>query len=434
MSDNRWFLEIVQSANGKYHANMILGGNQLSGLPRDVDYNTLRAAIRARTGVAILEHKDMKFQQKHGKKYAYIDATQPRDDCRVTLEEMEKGWQPLFDTSSLSITKIIGGKEYECFEATKGMLRMELQGTFGDGVDRESVILVPLLLSEAELEELSENWLSEQEKELGFPVGESCSSSSWWVGSSDKSKDALITHTYDHLIPGRDENVGYLSEMASFVLSQANLLLEDKDLTKEDLLHVESNLKDVTKEYLLRCDVWEEENRRELPLSKELEILHQSIFDAVEEVKQAKKSVDDLIKTAAERVAFAQNKREAQLMNEHPTEETVWVCVYKDTLIEHDAIDNLTEICIPTKWLLDILESAGEDLTTWFDEYTADNTEDIAVKAKEEGVILDCTDTDIKELLQKTSSLDTSIQKAALRTKAFNVSHNSNEKQVEQPR
>jgi len=99
MNSHKWFIEVVQDFDGTYYANMVLGGKPVTGLPQHVDYNALRAAIRHMTGVEILKRADMKFQQSGRKKYAYIDATQEREDCRVTLSEMDHGWKPDFSDS-----------------------------------------------------------------------------------------------------------------------------------------------------------------------------------------------------------------------------------------------------------------------------------------------------------------------------------------------
>lgn len=100
-----------------------------------------------------------------------------------------------------SIKKMIGGEECDCFEfQSTGKMRLELNGTFADDIDRTSYLLVPLAMTEADLSTVSERWLSEQEKELGLTVGESCSSSAWWAGSLDSSHDSELTTKYDSLV------------------------------------------------------------------------------------------------------------------------------------------------------------------------------------------------------------------------------------------
>lgn len=99
------------------------------------------------------------------------------------------------------VIKMIGGKSCDCYEfGETGKMRLELTGTFGEGISRKSLVLVPLELEEPELEEIADKWLTEQEKELGLPEGESCSSSGWWAGSNDASHDDEITNRYDSLI------------------------------------------------------------------------------------------------------------------------------------------------------------------------------------------------------------------------------------------
>ena len=96
MNSRKWFLEVVQDFDGTYYANMVMNGKPVTGLPEYVNYNTLRDAIRQQTGVVILNRSQMKFQGRGRKKYAYIDNTQERPDCRVTLREMDQGWKPDF--------------------------------------------------------------------------------------------------------------------------------------------------------------------------------------------------------------------------------------------------------------------------------------------------------------------------------------------------
>ena len=106
-----------------------------------------------------------------------------------------------------SITKIIGDEKCECFEYSdpfhgdSGKMRMQIEGTFDGNITRESIILVPMFLNEQELQNIGDLWITEQEKKLGLAVGTSCSSSGWWVGSSDASRDNEITDKYDFLVP-----------------------------------------------------------------------------------------------------------------------------------------------------------------------------------------------------------------------------------------
>ena len=95
----KWCAEIVQDCDGRYYANLTINGELVKGLPEYVDYGTLREAISAKTGIVIplQNHLPRQYWVKIGrKKYAYIDATRQREDCRVTLEEINNGWKPDF--------------------------------------------------------------------------------------------------------------------------------------------------------------------------------------------------------------------------------------------------------------------------------------------------------------------------------------------------
>ena len=99
------------------------------------------------------------------------------------------------------IKKIIDGKACDCYEVgDTGKMRLQLEGTFSGDISRESLILVPLSLSEDDLSKIHDFWLTEQEFSLGLPPGESCSSAAFWVGSNDSSKDISITDAYDAII------------------------------------------------------------------------------------------------------------------------------------------------------------------------------------------------------------------------------------------
>lgn len=94
---SKWTCEVVKDFNGLYYCNMCIDGKMVEGLPEYVDYNTLKAAIRRMTGIEILKHKNMIFEGSGRKRYALIDNTQTRNDCRVTLQERINGWKPCFD-------------------------------------------------------------------------------------------------------------------------------------------------------------------------------------------------------------------------------------------------------------------------------------------------------------------------------------------------
>ena len=92
----KWTLTVIQS-NGKYRAIMLMDNKEVEGLPSEVNYKTLKEAIKLKTGVTILQRKEMIFEKLSDfEKIATIDATQYREgkDCRVTMEDRKNGWQP----------------------------------------------------------------------------------------------------------------------------------------------------------------------------------------------------------------------------------------------------------------------------------------------------------------------------------------------------
>lgn len=72
--------------------------------------------------------------------------------------------------------------------------------------------------------------------------------------------------------------------------------------------------------------------------------------------------------------------------------ETVWICVYRDTIEEHDETDNLTYVEVTMEFLDQyVRERHGglfKDLEEFLDEYTADNTEDFYEYAMEHKAVI----------------------------------------------
>lgn len=97
----------------------------------------------------------------------------------------------------------LAGDMVVCYEAgVPGMMRLSLDGCFGPEPEdnRSTLMLIPMDMASEDIDMLSDMWLTEQEKEMGLPVGEACSSSSWWAGSKDCSHDHEITSKYDFLV------------------------------------------------------------------------------------------------------------------------------------------------------------------------------------------------------------------------------------------
>ena len=69
--------------------------------------------------------------------------------------------------------------------------------------------------------------------------------------------------------------------------------------------------------------------------------------------------------------------------------EKIWVCVYRDTIEEHDEVDNLAYVQVTmdflAKYVVERQDGLFKDLEEFLNEYTADNTEDFyeyAIKHK----------------------------------------------------
>ena len=92
----KWTCTVIQNTDsGKYHADVLINNKSVDGIPFDVDYKTLTEAIKRVTGISILKRKEMIFERLSDfEKIATIDATQPRNDCRVTVTERINGWNP----------------------------------------------------------------------------------------------------------------------------------------------------------------------------------------------------------------------------------------------------------------------------------------------------------------------------------------------------
>lgn len=72
--------------------------------------------------------------------------------------------------------------------------------------------------------------------------------------------------------------------------------------------------------------------------------------------------------------------------------EKVWVCVYRDTVEEHDEVNNLAYVQVTMNFLAKYVRERQngffKDLEEFLNEYTADNTEDFYEYAMEHGAVL----------------------------------------------
>ena len=100
-----------------------------------------------------------------------------------------------------SVTKRIGDREVECFEAgNTGKMLFQLSGVFGGDVVRNTFMLVPMTMEEPQLQQMSDMWLSVQEAKLGLLIGKSCTSSGWRAGTNETKALDKVTDEYDYLV------------------------------------------------------------------------------------------------------------------------------------------------------------------------------------------------------------------------------------------
>lgn len=72
--------------------------------------------------------------------------------------------------------------------------------------------------------------------------------------------------------------------------------------------------------------------------------------------------------------------------------EKVWVCVYRDTIEEHDEVDNLAYVEVTKDFLEQYVRERQDglfkDVEEFLNEYTADNVEDFYEYAMEHKAVL----------------------------------------------
>lgn len=72
--------------------------------------------------------------------------------------------------------------------------------------------------------------------------------------------------------------------------------------------------------------------------------------------------------------------------------EKMWICVYRDTIEEHDEIDNLAEVQVTREFVEQYVRERQDgifnDVEEFLNEYTADNTEDFYEYAMEHGAVI----------------------------------------------
>lgn len=72
--------------------------------------------------------------------------------------------------------------------------------------------------------------------------------------------------------------------------------------------------------------------------------------------------------------------------------EKMWICVYRDTIEEHDEIDNLAEVQVAREFVEQYVKERQngifDNVEEFLNEYTADNTEDFYEYAMEHKAVI----------------------------------------------
>lgn len=73
--------------------------------------------------------------------------------------------------------------------------------------------------------------------------------------------------------------------------------------------------------------------------------------------------------------------------------ETIWICVYRDTIEEHDDDWNLTEVQVTKEFAEQYFKECGKgeyfnNFEEFYEEYTADDTEDFWAYAMKHNAVI----------------------------------------------
>ena len=91
----KWYCNIHKNGS-RWYASMYIDKEYIKIQPC-TSYTNLRREVKYRTGIELPPKNCIKFESHNGYKYALIDNTQPREDCRVTIDERLQGWKPNWD-------------------------------------------------------------------------------------------------------------------------------------------------------------------------------------------------------------------------------------------------------------------------------------------------------------------------------------------------
>lgn len=73
--------------------------------------------------------------------------------------------------------------------------------------------------------------------------------------------------------------------------------------------------------------------------------------------------------------------------------ETIWICVYRDTIEQHDDNNNLTEVLVTKKFFEQYFNEKQKEyfnsMEDFLNEYTADDTQDFYEYAMKHNAVLE---------------------------------------------
>ena len=69
----KWHCEIVMDFDGRYYANLYVDDKKIEDLPHYVNYRVLRKAIKEKTGIEIVNQRELIFIKFGRKRYALLN-------------------------------------------------------------------------------------------------------------------------------------------------------------------------------------------------------------------------------------------------------------------------------------------------------------------------------------------------------------------------
>ena len=69
----KWHCEVVMDFDGRYYANLYVDDKMIEDLPDYVNYRALRKAIKEKTGIELVNQKELIFTRYGRKRYALLN-------------------------------------------------------------------------------------------------------------------------------------------------------------------------------------------------------------------------------------------------------------------------------------------------------------------------------------------------------------------------